>query len=145
MEDNDLCIRTLRVALDFEANAREMFRVPQRYSVVPKRILAGIRVAGLNEYVCLESFTAHAPISIKLDVADDVAVYPFTPHDSGPATPTAADSIRAARQHQRNRLIENLLSRPSHDVYACCLPMSTKGHSGIAASLQNVAPLMKGV
>ena len=72
MKDNDLPIRTVWVVFDFETNARELFHVPQRYSIVPNDFFS-VRVAGLSEYVCLESFAAHASISVKLDVANDDA------------------------------------------------------------------------
>jgi hypothetical protein len=72
MEYDDLCIRTVWVVLDFETNARKIFRVPQRYNVAPEGIRPGVRVTGLNEYTIFEDFAADAPISVKLDVANDV-------------------------------------------------------------------------
>jgi hypothetical protein len=71
MKDNDLPIRTVWVVFDFETNARELFHVPQRYSIVPSDFFS-VRVAGLSEYVCLEGFAANAPISVKLDATDEV-------------------------------------------------------------------------
>jgi hypothetical protein len=72
MKDNDFRIRTVWVVFDFQTNARELFRVPQGCNIVPHGILPEVRVAGASEYKCLEAFTADAPISVKLDVANDV-------------------------------------------------------------------------
>ena len=71
MKDNDFRIRTVWVVFDFETNAREIFRVPQRYNVAPQDIFE-VKVAGPSEYTCLEGLTAYAPISFKLDAPDEV-------------------------------------------------------------------------
>jgi hypothetical protein len=72
MEYDDFCIRTVWIVLDFDTNACEIFRVPQRNNIMPQGVRSRIKVTGPNKYTVFEDFAAHALVSFKHDLANDV-------------------------------------------------------------------------
>ena len=136
MKDNDFRIRTVWVVFDFDTNAREIFRVLQRYNIVPQGILA-VRVAGVSEYVCLESFTAHTPISITLDVADDWL------HDSEQLHRLPLN--QSGRQHSTSAPTGSCrisyFSAVLSESYSCCLLMSTKSSGFSSCGIRRIPQL----
>jgi len=71
-EVNDLCIRVVRVATNFEANVAEVFRIPQCLEVPLKSALVvGIAYVCVNER--LQTLGGHAAVAFDDDPVDDAA------------------------------------------------------------------------